>query len=183
MRKSLLPMLFLFALPLAASAQAIPRVAVFGGYTYVRARLTNGPTFHLDGWDASVEGRMASWLGIVGDVSQQYGRPSGNQEKQTTALFGPQLSAPGIPRVIPFAHALFGVTHGTSAVYGPTGAPCAFNTLCHGTAFATAVGGGIDIKIFGPFWVRPVQADWLHSNFDPDHHTDFRLSSGIVIRL
>jgi hypothetical protein len=180
MRKLLLPLLLLIGFPLVGSAQVVPRVDVFGGYTYVHAKFNNnGPTFNLNGWDASVEGRMASWLGVVADVSQQYGTPSGIQEKQTTALFGPQISAPGIPRVIPFAHALFGVAHGTNQAI-PSGS--SFSILT-GNAFATAVGGGVDIKILGPLWVRPIQADWLHSNLNPDHRTDVRLAAGIVIRL
>lgn len=188
MRRIASAILLMFGLPLALPAQIIPRVTLFGGYTFVRAQANDGPSFDLNGWDASLEGGVAPWLGMVADVSQQYGSLRGEQEKQITALFGPQINIHGIPHVMPFAHALFGVVHGTNqfsitvpacvAVVGVVCPPIVSHSA--GNAFATAVGGGFDLKIFGPLWIRPIQADWLHGNLNPDHHTQLRLSAGIA---
>lgn len=193
MRRLLAAAFLLFGLAPALRAQLIPRVALFGGYTLVRAQQNGGPgftgpSFNLNGWDASVEGGVAPWLGLVAGVSQQYGSPLGYQERQTTALFGPQISIHGIPRVIPFAHALVGVVHGTNQFSAPAcfqavGVPCPPPSIITGNAFATALGGGLDIKIFGPLWVRAIQADWLRAQLNPDHTTHFRVSAGIVLRF
>jgi hypothetical protein len=182
--------LFVFLIagfPLTASAQLVPHVALFGGYTWVRSEFNgiNNPGFSLNGWDASLEVKPIPLVGLVADVSRQYASPNGINENQTMALFGPQVSVPGFKRVIPYAHAMAGVIHGTTqqpggciAVVGVTCPP-----FLTGNAFATAVGGGVDFKLGGPIWIRAIQADWLHANLNPDHHTQVRLATGIVIRF
>ena len=190
MRRLLAAAFLLFGLAPALRAQLIPRVALFGGYTFVRAQQNGVPasSFNLNGWDASIEGGVAPWLGLVADVSQQYGSPLGYQERQTTALFGPQISIHGIPRVIPFAHALVGVVHGTNQFSAPycvqvVGVTCPSSSIITGNAFATALGGGVDVKILGPLWIRAIQADWLRAPLNPDHTSHFRVSAGIVLRF
>jgi hypothetical protein len=183
-RKWLAVALLVLGLPLESAAQIIPHAAIFGGYTFVRAQYNGGPGagFNLNGWDGSLELKPASWLGFVAEMSRQYGSPNRVPQKQTTVLFGPQISVPGIPRLIPYAHIMAGVVHGTNEqlVCVPELPSCGFLT---GNAFATAVGGGLDIKLLGPLWLRAVQADWLHGDLSPDHQTQARLATGIVIRF
>ncbi len=193
MRKTAIALVlaFVFGLPALLPAQVVPRVTLFGGYTFVRSQQNSGSgiagsNFNLNGWDASLEGGFAPWLGIVTDVSQQYGSPFGYQEKQTTVLFGPQINIHGIHKIMPFAHVLAGVVHGTNRftqLVPPCSPSSCPGTIATGYAFATAVGGGVDIKVFGPLWIRAVQADWLHANLNPDHHTQFRLSAGIALHF
>ena len=83
MRRWLLLALLIPGLPLDSSAQLIPHVAVFGGYTYVRAKFNSnspGPTpnagFSLNGWDGSLEVKPIPLVGLVADVSRQYGSPA-----------------------------------------------------------------------------------------------------------
>ena len=172
-------------LPAMAAAQG--GVTVFGGYTYLRAAHDGGSSFGLNGWDASLEGKNFLWLGWVADIGQQYGSPGGIREKQTTALFGPQISIPHIPRAVPFVHVLFGIVHGTNSA-NPFGAPCPIGGPCPvdigtGTAFATAVGGGVDIKLKGPIYLRPIQVDDIHANLSPDHHEQARIAAGIAFHF
>ncbi|MGA2629732.1 MAG: hypothetical protein ABSG54_05900 [Terriglobia bacterium] len=188
MTKLLCALIVIASFPWAASAQIIPKATLFGGYTLVRAQQPNGgASFNLNGWDASVELKPASWLGMVADVSQQYGSPSGVKENQTSVLFGPQISVPGIKHVVPFAHVLVGAVHGTNSVFF-SGIPCSL-TSCppplvnFGTTFATAAGGGVDFKLAGPIWVRPIQVDYLHANLSPDHHTHVRVAAGIAFHF
>ncbi len=201
MRRWLLLALLMLGLPLDSSAQIIPHVAVFGGYTYIHAKYNTGVGgFSLNGWDGSLEVKPLPLVGLVADVSRQYASPTqiasagSVKENQTTLLLGPEVSIPHIPRVIPFAHAMVGIIHGTNTVtyISPaTGSPCtptscppaAFRSLQTGNAFATALGGGVDIKLAGPLWFRAVQADWLHANLSPDHHTQVRLATGLVVRF
>lgn len=190
MKKLLSVLIVILTVPLAASAQIIPKATLFGGYTLVRNQQSSGGTsFNLNGWDASGEIKPASWLGLVGDVSQQYGKPSGVQEKQTTVLFGPQVTVPGIKNVKPFAHILVGGVHGTNMAT-PLGIACIISNpncsqfgLNFGTAFATAVGGGVDLKLAGRLWIRPIQVDYLHANLNPDHHTQMRIAAGLALHF
>jgi hypothetical protein len=186
MRRWLFLILLAFALPLDSAGQIIPHFAVFGGYTYAHNKYTGSNTgFSLNGWDGSFEVKPLPFISLVGDLSKQYGSPGGVRENQTSFLVGPQLSVPGIKNVIPFAHAMAGVVHGTTqqpggciAIPGVTCPP-----FLTGNTFATAVGGGVDFKLKGPIWVRAVQIDWLHANLNPDHHAQMRLATGIVIRF
>jgi|SRR5690348_12364309 len=186
MRKLLAVLFLTLGLPLAASAQFVPKATIFAGYTLVRSRQSSGIGFNQNGWDVSAELRPASWFGMVADVSQQYASPFGEKERQTSFLFGPQLSLPGIKHVVPFAHVLIGGVHGTSRVPNGILCPitgCSGTPVILGTAFATAVGGGVDFKLVGPLWVRPIQIDYLHANLDPDHHTQMRIAAGLALRL
>jgi hypothetical protein len=162
---------------------------LFGGYTLVHNTQPNGgQSFNVNGWDFSGELKPASWLGMVADVSQQYGSPRGIKETQTSVLFGPQITVPGIKRVKPFAHILVGAVHGTNQATFSLVPPCT-PSFCPGagvilgTAFATAVGGGVDFKLAGPIWIRAIQVDYLHANLNPDHHTDVRFAAGLALRL
>ncbi len=190
MRRWLFLVAVLFAFPLGSAAQIIPHVAAFGGYTWAHSKFNgiNQPGFSLNGWDGSLEVKQFPLVGFVADVSRQYASPSGIRENQTMFLFGPQLSVPGFKKVIPYAHAMAGIIHGTNQVItacpavSPLPFPCpSFSST--GNAFATALGGGIDYKLSGPIWVRVIQADWLHANLNPDHHTQMRLATGIVFRF
>jgi hypothetical protein len=184
MRRSagLLWILLVGALPLRA--QFLPKVAVFGGYSYWHAGRDSGSGFSLNGWDASAE-VGGSWLSGVADFGRQYASPSGIPENQYSLLFGPQLSVPHLPGVIPFARALVGVVHGTNRVF-ISAAPCPPNcspSIQTGNAFAAAIGGGLDVKALGPVWIRAIQVDYVHAQLNPDHHTQARLSVGVVLRL
>ena len=185
--------------PLRARSQGVPIISnytVFGGFTTVRNRFDYGPpgcacpgpTFYVRGWEASIERRVAAWVGIVADVSQQYGTASGGpfvgaqQENQAFALFGPQFSLRASHRAIPFGHVLIGPSYGTAFEEyqnGPT--PSTSKVL----DFTTAVGGGVDIKITGPVWIRAIQVDYLHTktDFNGDHATQLRISAGIAFRF
>ena len=186
--------------PIGAQAQSVlslPTYTVFGGFTNVRNRFdygppgvpTQGPVFYVNGWEGTIERQVGLGISAVADFSQQYGSATGGpfvggsqQENQTFALFGPEFSLRVAHRVIPFAHFLLGPSYGT-----------VFNEYEDGDGpstgkvfdFTTAVGGGVDIKITGPLWIRAVQVERLHthSDFNGDHATQMRISAGISFRF
>jgi opacity protein-like surface antigen len=188
--------LFLFAG--LANAQ-VPSGNVFFGYSYEN---TNSQTFgpnlitstvtrpNLKGWEASFEGKMVpwigivAWIGIVGDVSGHYGTqsftqftPAGPIKVNVTGheqeyLAGLRFSVP-IGSFTPFAEGLAGVAHIHTG--GSTPGPS-------NTSFATAVGGGIDYRLFRPVAVR-VEGDYLHTKFFNAGQNNLRLSAGIVLRF
>ena len=186
MRKWLLVLVPLMFFPVSSSAQIIPHFAVFGGYSYVHSRLAgtnNG--FSLNGWDTSFEVKPLPFIGLVGDLSKQYGSPSSIGTSQTNFLVGPQLSVPGIRNTVPFVHAMIGVVHGSAQ--DQIVCPPVAGTICPaiptGTSFATAVGGGVDFKLKGPIWFRAAQIDWVHSSLNPDRRNQVRFATGIVFRF
>ncbi len=176
------------------SVPIVGKYTVFGGFTTVRNRFDYGPpgsygpgpAFYVNGWEASIERKVAPWIGIVADFSQQYGSRSGGpfvgaqQEHQAFALFGPQFSLRAAHRVIPFAHVLIGPGYWTTFLHSKS---VDFTTKAFD--FMTAVGGGVDIKITGPVWLRAVQVDYLHTqtDFGSDHATQLRISAGIAFRF
>jgi opacity protein-like surface antigen len=182
----------LFLLAGLANAQ-LPSGNVFVGFSYERTNSTAfGPNLvrttvsspNLHGWEASVEGKIFPFIGIVGDVSGHYGSqsfaeatPNGLLNINVTGheqeyLAGPRLSVP-IGKFTPFAEAMVGAAHihtgGT--LPGPSN-----------TSFATALGGGLDYRLFGPIAAR-VEGDYLRTSFFNSTQNNFRLSLGAVFRF
>lgn len=156
------------------SLEITPKAELFGGYSYA------GTGSH--GFDASVAGNVNQWFGLVADVGGQYTRldDQGFTEKIRTysILFGPRFSLRRVNRVVPFAHALFGVSHLKTATneFGP---PLSFSD----TSFGMALGGGLDISINEKFAIRAIQADYLQTRFFGGTQNKGRLSVGIVLRF
>src|SRR5262249_23978124 len=103
-----------------ASAQ-ISNANIFVGYSYMSADIPNAADRkNLNGWEASLEGKVLPFISIVADGSGHYGTTSvpvcpvpvggscaGVNGNLHTALFGPRASFSILP-VRPFAHVLFG---------------------------------------------------------------------------
>lgn len=201
MRNTALAALALLLVVPAAAAQ-VPAINLFVGYSYAHADLTTsaigshqGPsvaTGNLNGWNASVEGKVFPFLGFVADVSGHYGTPTASsvctlfpscgtatgpvQSRLYNFLGGPQVSF-SIGRIRPFAHALFGASH-VSETSSSTGL---FVDLSD-TSFANALGGGFDYRLVGPLGWR-VQADYLKTRFFGNTQDDVRISTGITLHF
>ena len=181
----------------AAFAQ-IPKGNVFVGYSYARADVlpaSNPVTMpspvraNLNGWDGSLEGKVFPFVGIVVDISGQYGgqdfrfgceaipRPpcTGQAHVSSTLhnyLFGPRISV-SIGKFTPFAHALFGASHISTNGSGFSSSD---------TSFSDTLGGGIDYKLI-PAVAWRFQGDLLQTRFFSTTQNNLRLSTGIVIRF
>jgi hypothetical protein len=152
---------------LPAKAQTI-NAEVFGGYSYLRLDTGGGTHSNFNGWNASLNVKPSKWAGIVGDFGGQYASPFGPTTSFYTYLFGPQLSLPA--PVSPFVHALFGGARiGTSGIST--------------NAFATAVGGGVDVKAAPFLSYRLIQAEYLLTRFGDTSQHNARISTGIVLRF
>ena len=174
------PSLVVLVLLLSLSGQAqdaldtTPKAELFGGYSYA------GTGSH--GFTTSVAGNVNDWFGVVAEVGGQYTRLSdqGFTEKIRThsVLFGPRLSLRRRNRVVPFGHALFGVSHLKTATneFGP---PLTFSD----TSFGLALGGGLDIRINENLAFRAIQADYLQTRFFGETQNKGRLSVGIVLQF
>jgi len=143
-----------------ASTAHAQKAEVFAGYQYSHL----DPGFNASGFNGSVTGNFAPFLGVTADISGVYN--SGT--KFYTYTFGPEIHAP-LPFVKPFAHALFGgatVNNGSSS-----------------NGFAMYVGGGLDVG-HGLIGWRVIQADWLHTRFNGfNDNKNTRISTGLLLRF
>ena len=179
---------FIFAAMLSASG-AFAQVPVptsgnvFFGYSYFNTPI-GVDRQSLNGWQGSVEGKVLPFIGIVADLSANYGNlnfvgpcpPLPGPCATVTVnshidnlLFGPRVSVPVGP-VRPFAEALFGGTHVSTHDFG------------NDNSFATAVGGGLDFRMLRILAWR-FQGDYIHTHLFNAPQNNVRLSTGIVLRF
>ncbi len=95
-------------------------------------------------------------------------------------LFGPRYNARNSTPVIPFAHALFGVTRYRAKFKTNSASFSCPDT--NETAFAMGLGAGLDIRAGRRIDVRPIQVDYLPVWFDHGREDNFRFSAGIKIK-
>ena len=187
MRKLLLTVSFLLALPLVALAQDAPKVEVFGGYSYLNPH--NGDD--LNGWNASVTGNVNKWFGIKSDFSgyyESYTTVGGAKVRVSDHFFlaGGQFTYRGNKRVQPFAHLLAGTVllHSkATSVCAPTVASCLSLVKISDTGFALVAGGGLDLSIAKHLALRLIQADYVYVRNNGFNDHAFRLSTGLVGRI
>ena len=87
-------------------------------------------------------------------------------------MFGPRVSIT-VGKLTPFAEIMGGVGHMNTggSLTGPSD-----------TSFASAVGGGIDYRVFHPLAVR-LEGDYVTTRFFGDTQNNFRLSTGVVFHF
>lgn len=184
------------------------KLIIFGGYSYVRPPVTvtetncpignfecpTPPVFivnstnrqNLNGWELTGSYRILPFFGIAADFAGHYGSSLSNSSSnvhQYTYLFGPEVALPA--RVSPFAHLLFGGVNQSvsSGIYNPSGAPSLFVLPKSNSAFATALGAGIDLKVIPHLWLRPIQIDYLLTKLNSSTQNSPRISAGVVFHF
>lgn len=95
-----------------------------------------------------------------------------------TLLFGPRVNFRNSSPLIPFTHALFGVTR-YKAKFKNTDFSCPDTNE---TAFSMGLGGGLDIRAGNRIDIRPIQVDYLPVFFDHGREDNLRFSAGIKIK-
>lgn len=188
----------LFCGATALSYAQLPSGNVFGGYSYLNADFANGigTRANLNGWEASVEGKVLPFIGLVADFSGEYGiAGSGPVPVSTTCvtpvgglpggciltppsqniaehnfLFGPRASF-RIAKFRPFVHFLVGASH-VSESYATTSS----------NSFADAIGGGLDYRLIPRVSWR-VQADALETRLSGSTQNNVRISTGVAIQF
>jgi hypothetical protein len=136
--------LFLVAL---ANAE-VPSGNAFIGYSYYNGTNLPSPLFGratTNGWEASIEGKILPFVGLVADFDGHFGSetvstcgqgcgPFRSAVSQYNDLFGPRVSV-SVAKIRPFAEVLIGGGHVN------------VHLLSSNSSFATAVGGGFDYKV------------------------------------
>jgi opacity protein-like surface antigen len=90
-------------------------------------------------------------------------------------MIGPRYNWRG--SVIPFVHAMAGVTHMRVDFDDPLSPRKKSDT-----AFAMAFGGGLDIPVGDHIDIRAVQVDYLPTFFNSTHQNNIRVGAGVKIR-
>ena len=174
-------------LPGLALAQVPTSGNVFFGYSYYNTDLSSIDRANTNGWQASLEGKVAPFLGIVADFDGHYGSqnfagavcPVGQlpclplaysaNVAEHNVLFGPRFSA-SVGKFRPFAEFEFGVGHVNANAAGSD------------TSFATAFGGGLDYRLIRIIAWR-FQGDYVQTRFFGSTQNNVRVSTGIVLRF
>jgi len=165
----------------------VPNGNVYFGYTYYNTDLSLNRG-NLNGFEGTLEGKLVPFLGIVADITGHYGslpfpvcpvQPVGTgggqcstqnaNAHQYEAMFGPRVSIPA-GRFRPFGEFEIGVGHVTT------------NGFSSATSYATALGGGLDMKLLGPVAWR-LEGDYVRTHFFSVGQNNFRFSTGIAVRF
>ena len=148
---------------------------VFVGYSLFRANAAQQqiPAFNANGGLGTLAWNINRHIGIEAEFA---GHHNGGtlDTTQFSYLFGPRLSYGRTTRFDPYIHVLFGGMHVTTSVDAssavvptphPEPVPSSGRYKASQDHFAYAVGGGIDIKVSHYILFRPVQIDYVHTQF------------------
>jgi hypothetical protein len=175
MRRLWIPALMAMTLFGSAWAQVPTKGNVFFGYSFDRSSVVRSDTINTNGWEASLEGKMFPFFGLVADFDGHYGSGTfggiGADVAAHNFLFGPRVSAQVGP-FRPFAEVLVGAGH-ISRSRG---------IFDSDTSFANAAGGGLDYRIAGPVSLRG-QLDWIETRFFGETQNGVRFSTGIAFHF
>ena len=140
------------------------------------------------GVTGEVVANVHRYVGLVTNVSATWagsdfqdrlsGREFEARMARYTLLFGPRVNFRNSSRFIPFTHALFGVTRYT-ADFENDDFTCPDTNE---TAFAMALGAGLDIRANDRIDIRPIQVDYLPVFFDNRREDGVRFSAGVKIK-
>lgn len=174
MNKLALVVLAVILFPAIARAQDTPIADVTLGYSHFH--IVKGFTIPTDGGYGSSAFNLNEWFGVVADVGayRSHGPSLPNVE---TYAFGPRFSFRKLDRIVPFAEALFGGTHFSTAVGGVPGTST-------GNHSAFAFGGGADVLLGRSrrVAVRP-EVEYFGVPVNGITLNNVRLSLGIVFRF
>jgi hypothetical protein len=196
MRNCCFLLVLVLLLPIRAAAQETPKAELFGGYSYFHADSRGD----LHGWHAAFNVNLNSWFGLGVDASGHYDSQSfgtsfqipgfpptlAREELSTnlhTVLIGPRFSYRRHKQLTPFGHVLIGLSRmreESETEFGDFGSS---SFSASSTAFAAAIGGGLDVSINRRFALRLAQADYLITRFNGFTQHNARLSTGIVVRF
>jgi hypothetical protein len=154
------------------------------GYDYMRAPDESAKS--LNGFGGSLFCNVKSSIAIGGDFGALFGSTTDTvgttkvdvSLHRQTYLFGPQFNFYPNDKVKLFVHPLFGGVHDTTkTTIGST------TTEFSANAFAMAFGGGVDVNLNHRFAFRPIQFDFVPTHFGGEWQNNYRISTGLVIRL
>jgi membrane-associated protease RseP (regulator of RpoE activity) len=170
-----------------ASAQNLPPIDIFGGYSYYSFDVPGNPSnattsnrLALNGWDFSASIFRFHHLSAEADIS---GHTLSDCDGQTFScsnfsyMFGPRFNFREHSRITGFVHGLVGQDRATLN----------YNGSLNDTSLAFAGGGGIDYWLFRHIGVQLGPVDYIYTrhlnDFALPSQSNFRASAGVVFRF
>jgi len=179
----------LLAVPLmwagSASAQIPTKGNVFFGYSYNRAEIVSNDGTNLNGWNASLEGKFAPWIGLVGDFTGTYKNQGVDGDTSIyTFMGGPRVFIFGHRhRLIPYGQFLFGYGYENVSFPLNGGFPATSRTS---SGYGYAGGAGVDYR-FAKHWNFRIEFDYEKTHFSDiifftggNSEGNYRFSAGFV---
>lgn len=165
MKRALLVMSVVVLCALQGAAQD-SKVDLFAGYSFLHTNPGSGLAgADAHGWEGAAVWNWKSWLGVKADFDGHYCCDASLHN----FLFGPQITLHH-GKLSPFVHGLFGLSHGSAGGVSDS-------------AFAFALGGGLDVKATDRIAIRIGQVDYLGTRFADSTQNNLRFSAGLVFRF
>lgn len=158
----------------------------FFGYSFAQGEIptkAGAAAINMQGWEASVDGKVMPWLSAVADLDWHYGSatstcstanctPAPIDGSRHMLLFG---ARPFIQKgkFTPYAQALLGFAHQSDA----TGSVSVTDL-----GFSSGIGGGVDYKLMQAISWR-TQLDWIHTQLFSNGHNNIRISTGLAFHF
>ena len=155
-----------------SSVEEVMQVDLFGGYSYQRLNSSSGGGTDLYGWAADMQTTLSRSFGLVMSASGAYGSQFGADLRLYSILIGPRLTL-RTQRGNVFVHALVGGAQLRASAAGVD---------AHSSGVATAMGGGVDVRLTRHTSLRVVQTDYLLTQIAGNTQHNYRLSTGLVFR-
>jgi hypothetical protein len=175
-----------------ASAQNVPAVDVFGGYSYLNFKVpeatgfSNAQDLKLNGWDASAAIALFHHLSAEADFSGHQltdcGGVSGLKCDNFSYMFGPRYTfGDRGSRFTFFVHGLVGRDQADFVDSSGT------DTAINDTSISVAAGGGLDLWFMRHVGVQVGPIDFVYANHlnedGAPRQTTYRAAGGIVFRF
>jgi len=172
-----------------ASAQNIPAVDIFGGYSYLNFDVpssgeTTSQRLKLNGWDFSASVSLFHHFGAEADISghqlSDCGGVSGLKCDNFSYMLGPRFTlGDRSNKLTGFVHGLVG--RDRADILAISG------TTVSDTSVALAAGGGVDYWFFRHVGVQFGPVDYIYArhlnSFSASNQSNFRVSGGIALRF
>src|SRR3984885_719726 len=170
---------------LCAQEVAVPKYEVGLSYSWLHVNSANFDYQRTgNGGSGYFDYNLNRTIGLVGDFGGYVNTRTGINDKALTYLLGPRFNWRH-SRLNPYVQFLFG---GAYAWAGPTGNSNTQN------AFATVAGGGLDVKWTEHIAIKPIQVEYVMTQFDSaplggstmsfgGHQNDIRYSAGVVFQF
>ena len=190
---------------LAQSSDDFKRYEFYGGYAYQRANnngasiSSNGAVFNgspviLGSRDQAYNGFTAEFnqnpwrhVGLVTSFTGVYdrtpyvntvnGQSFSAKAQRYDLMFGPRYNF-RMGRFNPFVEGMAGFEHMRVSFSDNI-----TNAVRSDTAFAAALGGGVDIHLSEHFDIRAIQADYVPTFFNSTHQNNYRVGAGVKVKF
>ena len=197
--KALLPVCLSLAFSSLCAAQDFPRWEISGAYEYNLIGRVPGRSITVTdhGPQAGIAYSINRWFRIAGQFDAGFGNriidlrvlPNGYRhynDKMLLGLVGPEFVLRKPDRKLNvFGHYLTGVAYAIDNEVPPGGSLTGVSPYpgVTATSWVNDVGGGVDLRLPHQVSFRMLQVDYMRTDFANNPHSNWRFTTGFVLRL